>query len=495
MAKFGAWLPDLSDFNNPGVIEARNVIPVIDGYRQYRSLNATTSALNSACKGAFSAQSSSRNNFSYAGSGSKLYQISGTDWVDQSKASGTYAVLEGDSWEFLKWGETVIAVGGINASTPVPPQVITMGATGSTEFADLGGSPPQTRHAAVVRDFVVLGNIYEDATDYPSRLRWSGINSSTTWGTDPQTQSDYNDLAGEGGWIRGIRGGEYGVIFQERSIWKMDYIGPPVIFAFNETLPGVGTSCPNSLVQYGDDIYFLGQTGFKLVRNGEEKVDIGKDMVDRWIYANLDQNFLANVVGAFDRRNKRIVWIFPSLDASDGGGDSGVVFDLNTGKWSHFNDAVTWVWDAFGEDYTLEGLTAVSASLDALPFSLDSPAWVGGEIVLNGFSDLHKSGGFDGVPLTAEIKTAENRITPLRTLVGRALVDVDNPAGQLTVACGYRDDQKDPVVWTASQTAERDGTYTFRVDAKYHRFKIAVQDGFEHAHGLSLPDHRPSSEY
>lgn len=494
MINFGAWLPDLGDYDNPGVIEAKNVAPSANGYKQVLRLNAATNSVDSQVRGAFAAQSSTQANFNYVGTGSKLYQLVSSTWTDQSKASGTYAVSVGDSWEFAKWGETVIAVGGINSGTPIPPQVITMGASGSTEFADLGGSPPQSRHLAVVRDFVVLGNLYEDTTDYPSRIRWSGINSSTTWGTDPQVQSDYNDLGGEGGWIRGIRGGEYGVIFQERSIWKMEYIGPPVIFAFDETLPGIGTSFPNSIVQYGDDIFFLGQTGFKLVRGGSEIIDIGKNKIDKWFYANLDANFPERVIGALDRRNRRIIWLYPSDEGSDGESSNGLIFDLNTGEWSYFEDEVSWIWGSFGEDQTLETLDSVSASLDLLPFSLDSPNWVGGEISISAFSNTDSSGSFDGTALTANLITAESRITPSRTLVERVIPVVDG-AGEVLVSCGYRDNQNDTVIWTNEIGPERDGTHVFRLDNRYHRFQVGVIDGFSHASGLAVLDPVNSSRY
>lgn len=494
MIDFTEWLPDLGDYDNPGLLEAKNVVPSENGYKQFLSLNAATNAINSQVRGAFAAQSSDRNNFNYAGTGTKLYQLVSGTWTDQSKASGTYALSDGDSWEFVKWGETILAVGGINSATPVPPQVITLGAAGATEFADLGGTPPQTRHIGIVRDFVVLGNLYEDATAYPSRIRWSGINSSTTWGTDPQTQADYSDLGGEGGWIRGIRGGEYGVIFQERSIWKMEYAGPPITFSLDETLPGIGTSFPNSIVQYGDDIFFLGQTGFKLVRGGSQIVDIGKSKIDKWFYSELNDSFPERVIGALDRRNRRVIWLFPSSSSGDSEGDAGVIFDLNTGKWSHFEDAVSWLWDSFGEDFTLETLDGVSVSLDALPFSLDSSNWVGGEISVSGFSHSHTSGGFDGFPLTAVFNTSENRISPSRSYIGRTIPIVDN-AGEVAVACGHRDSPTAPVIWTPEMSAERDGTHVFRLDNRYHRFKVIVADGFEHASGLVVLEPKTSSAY
>jgi hypothetical protein len=33
--------------------------------------------------------------------------------------------------------------------------------------------------------------------------------------------------------VQKVVGGEYGLVFQERAVWKMTYIGSPVIFQFD----------------------------------------------------------------------------------------------------------------------------------------------------------------------------------------------------------------------------------------------------------------------
>jgi hypothetical protein len=118
----------------------------------------------------------------------------------------------------------MIATNGADA-----PQVVTLGAPTSRHSPDL---PPKARHIAVVRDFVVLGNV-DDGTARPNRVAWSAINNSADWAVSASTQSDIQDLQGDGGWVQKVVGGEYGLVFQERAVWKMTYIGSPVIFQFD----------------------------------------------------------------------------------------------------------------------------------------------------------------------------------------------------------------------------------------------------------------------
>ena len=50
MIEFGEWLPDQSDLGNSGVLEAKNVLPAVRGYKPMNGLseisNAATAYLN-----------------------------------------------------------------------------------------------------------------------------------------------------------------------------------------------------------------------------------------------------------------------------------------------------------------------------------------------------------------------------------------------------------------------------------------------------------------
>jgi len=496
MIPFGEFLPDIAAYGNNGATEAKNVVATAEGFKELNALNTSSSALNGFCRGAFAAQSSGKLSYNYAGTGTKLYQLSTGTWTDQSKASGVYAVSDGDKWEFVKWGEKIIAVGGINSGTPVPPQIISIGAVGSTEFADLGGSPPQARHIAVVKDFVVMGNLYESATRYPSRIRWCGINDETEWTTNPAAQSDYQDLQGNGGLIHKVCGGSYGVIIQERSIQRMDYIGPPLVFSLNETLPGMGTRAPNSIVQYGDAVFFLENSGFKAVSDGTDVTHIGKNKIDDWFFREVDENYMHNIVGAIDRRNNRLVWIFAGTGNADGRPNNGLILDLKTGKWSRFVDDMHWIFDSFGEDYTLEQLDTVSASIDALGHSLDSPVWIGGAINLSGFCDSHKSGQFDGAAMEAILETKEQRLSGQnRTIINKVRPEIDTVGISVVVAPGYRDVITGTVSWGSDSSAERDGNHAMRIDARFHRFRATITGGFAKALGITVVEGSKSSIY
>jgi hypothetical protein len=116
----------------------------------------------------------------------------------------------------------------------------------------------------------------------PQRVWWPAIDDPTNWPTPGTSaaaavQSDYQDLVGDAGWVQGIVGNlgtADGAVFQERAVIRMQYVGPPAIFAFS-TAEGVrGTPAPGSLVQVGNLVYYLGEDGF-YVFDGSQSMPIG----------------------------------------------------------------------------------------------------------------------------------------------------------------------------------------------------------------------------
>ncbi|MGH6960308.1 MAG: hypothetical protein ACREE7_07495, partial [Dongiaceae bacterium] len=216
MIPVGEWRPDLPEFANPGALEAKNVIPDLASYRPLPALVATGGAMGGRVQGATLARGIGGTIANFAGDATKLYRwdASGVNWTDVSRTSGgAYATPNDGGWSFTQFGDLVITVNGVDA-----PQKFAIGSAGN--FSPLAGSPPAGRLIATVRDFVVMGRM----SSLAQRIHWSGINNAETWASSQATQADFQDLP-DGGFVMGIAGGEYGLVFQERSIKRMTYVG------------------------------------------------------------------------------------------------------------------------------------------------------------------------------------------------------------------------------------------------------------------------------
>ena len=315
---WGAWKPDVSDYNGDHTQRAENVFPRGDGYGPVPDLAAFTQALPAACRGAFLALNTDGTIAIFAGTATKLYKMSNTDlsWDDVTRASGgDYAVPAANQWQFAQLGSVVVAVNGADAV-----QAYTLGS--STDFAALAGSPPIAAYVTVVNEFVVLSGLSSN----PFRIQWSARSNAAGWtsGTD---ESDFQDFT-DGGVVRGVAGGEFGLVFHDNAMRNMIYQpGSAVVFSFDRIAEGKGLRAPYSLVKAGERIFFKSASGFEMVVPGGQPTPIGKERFDRAIDADLDTGAMHLLVGAYEPQSSRVYWTYKSTTGTSGLFDRIVVWD------------------------------------------------------------------------------------------------------------------------------------------------------------------------
>lgn len=192
---FGEWLPDQPEYLNPGATVANNVYFAQTSYKRFPSLvNYSTNTVSTDSRGAGSFRDNSNTVFNFVATNTDLYQLDGGTFTSRK---GSLTGDNTDYWTFTQFGNYVIASNGIDA-----PQYYLMGT--STNFADLSsiatsGTVPNFKVSGVVRDFLVTGNLTNNA----NRIQWSGINDISTWESGTK-QSDLQDLPGSGGQITHI---------------------------------------------------------------------------------------------------------------------------------------------------------------------------------------------------------------------------------------------------------------------------------------------------
>lgn len=325
----------------------------------------------------------------------------GTAVNTSSAGSGTHsftgyytAVPTNDQWQFAQFNNYVFAV-QINTA----PQVFDL--SSSTAFADLGGSPPQARYIAIVNRFVVLSGL---GSSTPYRVQWSGYNATTTW-TAGTSQSDYQDIP-DGGIVRTIAGGEFGIITQDSSIRRMIYApGSPVVFQFERISEDKGIAAPLSLVRGGDRVFYAGTDGFQMIVPGGYPTPIGKEKVSATFLADLDTSAQQYCIGASDPRSTRVYWAYRSSSDSTSGFNKILCYDYALERWSLLSVSGEYLSTLAAPGITLESLDSVSSSIDALSTSLDdiSTAAVS---KLAGINTSHKLGFYSGSNIEATLVTA-----------------------------------------------------------------------------------------
>lgn len=467
--EFGSWLPDLPALGNPGMTDAKNVIPCAKGYLPFRQINPYSGALTARCQGAWAIKDNTATVHAYAGDATKLYLLSSATWDDATRlAGGAYSTPADAQWRFVKYGALGIAVNGADA-----PQKITL-ASGAN-FAALGGSPPTARHIAVVREFLVLGNI----TAAQNRVQWSASNNAESWttGTNEANQQDIPD----GGIVQAIVGGEVGYVFQERQIVRMIRVPAPITFQFDVVEQNRGVLAPYSVVPVGGGVFYLGQDGFYFF-NGVQSEQIGADGVDDTFFSEVNKSAYDRVSVAVDPVNKLVLVAYPT----GGGGQPNkiLVWHWPTRRWSYIVQDCEILFNFFSLGV---GLDSIGGTLETQTLSFDSTAYQGGNQSLGAFSSAHKLSFFDGPILEAVMTTTEGQLNDDgRTQVQEVTPLIDTPYA--TVAMGVRETQSGTVTYK-DESGQRDtGICPVRATGRFHRARVTVPAGrtWTNAQGVDI---------
>jgi hypothetical protein len=410
---FTEWTPDLA-----GVAEnlsvAQNVVPTALGYNPFPLAVDYSAAASENLNNVFAGKFSSTTTI-FAGGATKLFKFDGADLsMDNVSKTGNYSGVT--KWNFTQFGNTIIAANNINKL-----QSYTLGS--SSTFDDLSADAPIAEYVTVVRDFVVASSL--DSGSNSNKVQWSNINDETNWTTGAASQSDYQIIA-DGGNIHGMTGGEVGLIFLDRAIVRMSYIGSPLFFQFDTISRGVGCVEGNTVVQYGGMTYFLGADGFYSC-DGTTVTAIGTQKVDAWFYANANPSKLNLMSSTIDPIRKIVVWAFIDNFAQN----TLLIYNWQVQKWSSCVTDVDVVASSASAGMTLEGLD-LYGNMDTLTTSLDDALWSGGKFLFAGARDT-KIVTFTGANSTATLTTGDigSEVTSVVTL---ARPIVDNGSGSVAIA-------------------------------------------------------------
>jgi hypothetical protein len=391
----------------------------------------------------------------------------GTAINTSSAGSGTHSVtwlyssLSSDAqWQFAQFGSLVFAT-----QKNAVLQVYNLAS--STAFGDNSGSPPQASYISVVGRFLVLSGLLSN----PYRIQWSGLNDTTNW-TSGTGSSDYQDFP-DGGIVRGVAGGEFGIVFQDQAIRRMSYIpGSAIIFQIERIAQDQGLFAPYSIVRAGIYTFFHSAQGFFKIAPGGLPEPIGRERVDRTFFDSLDKTDLKLFIGASDPRSTRAFWAYKSTSGVSGLYDKIIGYDYALDRWFQISMTGEYLLGMSQPGITLENLDSLSSSIDALGASLDSFA-VSTQPLIAQFSSAHKMGFFSGVNLEATIETAEQGTDGKRIFVNgfRPVTDATTLYG----LCSYRETQQETPTSTLEVARNsRTGRCDMRRSTRYSRFKLRI---------------------
>lgn len=445
--EFGEWMPDQAGITGT-IQEAYNVIPQAIGYGALPELVEFSGSASENLTNVFATKYGGTTTIFAAGT-TKLFKFDSTDLsLDDVSKSGGYTTA--DRFYFTQFGQKLIAANG-NSKL----QVWDLG--GSTAFADLDSAAPTAKFVTVIRDFVVAAN----TSSAPSTVYWSDINDETDWTPSNTSQAD-SQIIPDGGDIRGITGGEFGLVLLEKAISRMSYVGAPLFFQFDTIAKNIGCYESNSIAQFGNLTFFLADDGF-YVCDGQTVVPIGAEKIDRFFFTNVDQSKLNEMSATVDTVKKLVIWQFTDIFARK----RLIIYNWQAEKWSEGETTSDYLAPIATAGTTLEALNAFG-NMETIQTSFDSRLWAGGRFVSAGTKGA-KIVTFTGSPKEGYITTGDIG-NGSQSIITLAKPKIDN--GTSSVAVYSRNLLTEIPTFGTPTASDSENRISLRSSGNYHRVRV-----------------------
>jgi hypothetical protein len=442
----GEWTPDLAA-DSKHLSVAQNVRAIANGYAPMPAFSAITPTLGGTFVGGGAFVESEGTAHALAARADALRIYSGGAWSDVLTGLATT-----ERWYGTQFGDRVIWANG----GPLLRYVM------STGVADeIPGAPNNAIDACTVGDFAVV--LLDD-----NNVAWSEYNNSDGW-TYGDNQSDIQPLLDGGAGMRLAGSNESALILQKGAIRRMRFVGGDVVFQIDVVSREIGCMARGSVCNVGRLTFFLSERGFQMC-NGEEVTPISDEKFNRWFFGEYSREDIQNIWAAIDPQSPVVYWGMP--------GTPGLLLCYNWVLQRGYTAEVdvSGIYQGVTANVSIDALDAIFGHIDAIPVSLDDPAFRGGNpliLLVNGSNEVGTLAG-DNLEATIEIPAVEpapgkrSRIRSIRPIT-------DASTATVTVNARLHRSGGEAMVSAASLRAN--GKAPIRSNGRYNDIRVVIPAG------------------
>jgi len=290
-----------------------------------------------AITGLFDAEFSDGTQWPIAFVGNKIKYDSATiggqvDWLEigYSWVTPTITAGQDNTFQCIMALDTAICTN----DTDVPIEIAVTPAKTALDVSDLSDTLTKAKTLAWFRNYLIFANTVENATERPTRFRWSNVGT-----TESYTDDDFNDLSELGGdEITGLvelYGNLY--VFLKKSIYKVTLVGGDDVFNFDKVVDNVGAISRDSIQtvrlpnnQFG--IIFLDERKKVYLFTGLIAQDVGE--IIQPTLDNLSAGRLDNAVSSYDGKS----YYLAASDGSASTNDLLLEYQVEINEWTKHTD-------------------------------------------------------------------------------------------------------------------------------------------------------------
>lgn len=365
------FAPDADPTTQGILTDCSHIIPFEAGFMGAPSPVAVQAAvLTAPCRGAVVATKLDGTRRIFAGTQTKLYELTGTTWTDRSKA-GSYVGSPESRWSFCQFGDTTIASNLADA----------MQSSSTGAFADVPTAPKAKVVVSASNNFVIAFNT-NDGTFGVSPDRWwcCAQSNQTDWVPSVATGATTGRLVAKEGAIQAaLPLGDYVVAYKSRGVFIGSFVGASNGSWQWTLVPGgeCGAVGQEAVCDVGGAHFIVGEDDFWLF-DGTRPVPLAEGVIRDWFRRNSSQTFRYRTKCTYDRQ-RNIVWIAYPSNTSTGACDRTLAYHLGAKKWGCADRELQAALNFISPGVTINGLDAYASTIDGLPaIPFDSQYWLAG---------------------------------------------------------------------------------------------------------------------
>lgn len=464
MTPIVGFAPDADPTTQGVLTDCQNLIPFEAGFAGASSpVAVNAAALASDCRGAVVATKLDGTRRVFAGTQTKLYELVGTSWTDQSIGGASYTGSTESRWSFCQFGDTTVASNLTDA----------MQFSSSGAFNTVTTAPKAKIVASASNNFVIAFNT-NDGVYGQSPDRWwcCAQNDQTNWTPNVSTSATTGRLVAVEGPIQAaLPLGDYMVAYKQRAIFLGVFAGAPIVWQWN-LVPGgeAGAVGPEAVCDIGGAHFVVGNDNFWIF-DGTRPIPVGVGVVRQWFLNNSNPTYRYRTKVSYDRQKSLVSVSYPSLN-STGLCDARLVFHVGTKHWGRADAVVQAPLNFIAPGVTINALDTLAATIDGLaPTPFDAQIWTTGGQIACYFNSSNQLVSLTGASLTSSLTTGDigddDQVTMVDKLRFRWSL-----APTTAVASAFFKMTAGDSLSVGPSNALNDGKFDLRQSARWHRFRV-----------------------
>lgn len=247
------------------------------------------------------------------------------------------APIPATDWTLDNFGENLVACP--TSSTVLSPaisyQPVYMWNPSQTSATVIPQAPPVNDGIFVAmpqRQIVAWGSTATGIQD-PLLINWCDVNNPNQWIALATNQAGSFRIPKGSRIVGCVQGPQQAIIWTDIDVWSMQYIGPPLVYGFNEIGTGCGLIGRKAAGSMNGIYYWMGPRQFYNL-GGAGVLPLPCPVWDA-VFQNLDQNNLQKIRFVANSLFTEVGWFYPSIAGGTGEIDSYVKYNVQLNVWDY----------------------------------------------------------------------------------------------------------------------------------------------------------------